>query len=396
VESAIRPDGDACRRVALRDVFGYGPRSAAMAGRGRVVGRLRGRVTRNPALISRIHLKTLVVGYQGAVFDLHANGPGLRAASPTTPPRASSSASVCRCLWAASSRIASASPSTSTRRPPYREREDPLSRGPPVSGLPDRTQSLAIRAGLGLDSATASASAAGLPRWRSSKGASSSRPIRPGTSGRTSRTSSSPCMRRRRASRTTFRSARATLSASASATGASSRRASRSRSTRRSSRPEHPRAQHRGRRAVRPAEVAFEAAYDTKPMTVSVGATYKNWSRYPARSNPRSRAKPPCRCAGRWSRRWCPFTTRIVPRAGVERTLPLGDQARIHLRAGYAFEPTPSPDSTPSSQAYDTRRHGSHQRPDALLRRPRATSSRSGVASRFRRSRSTRSVRSTC
>jgi long-chain fatty acid transport protein len=88
-----------------------------------------------------------------------------------------------------------------------------------------------------------------------------------------------------------------------------------------------------------------------------VGATYKNWSHYPGPLEPTiacTAAMPMC---GALVPPMVPFHDTIVPRGGVERTLPLGEHARIHLRAGYAFEPTPSPDSTPSSQAYDTRRH---------------------------------------
>lgn len=57
-----------------QDVFGYGPRSAAMAGAGASIGQGFEAVRSNPALLSLSRERTLTGGWMGAFFDLDANG----------------------------------------------------------------------------------------------------------------------------------------------------------------------------------------------------------------------------------------------------------------------------------------------------------------------------------
>jgi hypothetical protein len=58
-----------------QDVFGYGPRSGAMAGAGASLGLGFEAVRSNPALLSLSHERSLTAGWFGAFFDLSANGP---------------------------------------------------------------------------------------------------------------------------------------------------------------------------------------------------------------------------------------------------------------------------------------------------------------------------------
>ncbi|MEO8877610.1 MAG: hypothetical protein ABI461_18595, partial [Polyangiaceae bacterium] len=47
------------------------------------------------------------------------------------------------------------------------------------------------------------------------------------------------------------------------------------------------------------------------------------------------------------------YSDTLVPRVGVDRTIPLTRSAVAHLRAGYMFEPTPLPSTIPASQAWN-------------------------------------------
>jgi hypothetical protein len=58
-----------------QDVFGYGPRSTAMAGAGASIGWGFETVRSNPALLSLSHEISLTSGWFGAFFDLNAAGP---------------------------------------------------------------------------------------------------------------------------------------------------------------------------------------------------------------------------------------------------------------------------------------------------------------------------------
>jgi long-chain fatty acid transport protein len=341
------------------DVFGYGPRSAAMAGVGVASSDDYEAAYTNPALISRIHLKTLMVGYQGAAFDLHANGPGLPgglAYDPATGILIGIGLPV-PLGGVLADRVALAidfyTPTAIIVRGRILYPETPQ-----YLLLPDRTQSLAIRAGLGLDLgygvrvgggfaalaqlegsvvvATDSTGHVGsnvqdqlIAVYAPQVGVAYDLPFAKGHPFRVG-----VAYRGELAAR---------FSVEIDATKLSSLNI--------------PVLNIAGLAQYDPAEVSFEAAYDTKPLTVSLGATYKNWSRYPGPLEPTLSCPAAMPTCGALVPPTMTYSDTIVPRAGIERTLPLSEHTRIHLRAGYAFEPTPSPSSTPSSQAYDTRRH---------------------------------------
>ncbi|HVY48364.1 MAG TPA: hypothetical protein VHB21_20895 [Minicystis sp.] len=56
------------------DVFGFGARSSAMGATGAALGEGYEAVYANPALLSLTRERELTLGFQGAIFDLHANG----------------------------------------------------------------------------------------------------------------------------------------------------------------------------------------------------------------------------------------------------------------------------------------------------------------------------------
>ncbi|MEZ4293831.1 MAG: hypothetical protein R3B70_02560 [Polyangiaceae bacterium] len=64
----------AAASASPQDVFGFGPRSTAMAGAGASIGWGFETVRSNPALLSLSRERTLSVGWFGAFFDLDANG----------------------------------------------------------------------------------------------------------------------------------------------------------------------------------------------------------------------------------------------------------------------------------------------------------------------------------
>jgi long-chain fatty acid transport protein len=341
------------------DIFGYGPRSAAMAGVGPASSNDYEAAYTNPALISRIHLKTLMVGYQGAVFDLSATGPGLPggiAYDPSTGMLIGIGLPV-PFGGVLADRVALAidfySPTAIIVRGRILYPETPQ-----YLLLPDRTQSLAIRAGMGLDLgygirvgggfaalaqiegsvvvATDSTGHVGsnvqdqlIAVYAPAVGAAydlpfgKDHPFRIGVSYRGQ--------------------LEARFSVEIDATKLSSLNI--------------PVLNIAGIAQYDPAEVAFEAAYDTKAFTVALGATYKDWSAYPGPLEPTITCKASMPMCGALVPPVVPFSNTIVPRLGVERTLPLSEHTRIHLRAGYAFEPSPSPSATPSSQAYSTTLH---------------------------------------
>lgn len=58
-----------------QDVFGFGPRSVAMAGAGASIGWGFDAVRSNPSLLALDHERSLSAGWLGAFFDVNANGP---------------------------------------------------------------------------------------------------------------------------------------------------------------------------------------------------------------------------------------------------------------------------------------------------------------------------------
>lgn len=101
-----------------------------------------------------------------------------------------------------------------------------------------------------------------------------------------------------------------------------------------------------------PEQVAFEVARIEARRTLALGFTWKNWSAYPGPIEPTLTCpedNPSC--------------TALVPpklgmgngwalRAGAEQKLSIDDRANVALRGGASFEASPLPSTLPSSQAF--------------------------------------------
>jgi long-chain fatty acid transport protein len=348
-------------QASPEDIFGFGPRSGAMAGVGTASSDDYEAAYTNPALISRLRMKTLVVGYQGAAFDLHANGPGLPGAMQYDPATGILIGIGLPIPFGGALRdrlglaIDFYTPTAILVRGRILYPETPQ-----YLLLPDRTQSLAIRAGIGADLgygvrvgggfaalaqiegsvvvATDSSGHVGsnvqdqlVAVYAPTFGATYDLPIR--IAGE----------RPLRLGLVFRGELEARFSVEIDATKLSSLNI--------------PVLNIAGIAQYDPAEVAFEAAYDTKALLVAVGATYKKWSDYPGPLEPTISCTAMMPMCGALVPPIVPFHDTVVPRLGVERTLPLSERTKIRLRAGYAFEPTPSPSSTPSSQSYNPNAH---------------------------------------
>ena len=93
-----------------------------------------------------------------------------------------------------------------------------------------------------------------------------------------------------------------------------------------------------------PLQAGLEVAWENSKWKLAIGATWKHWSDYPGPLEPTlpelDVPKPD-------------FSDTVVPRVGVERSFPLSHDAKLHVRGGYFFEPSPVGSHLPSSQAYD-------------------------------------------
>jgi len=339
------------------DIFGYGPRSTAMAGTGAASSDDYEAAYTNPALLSRLRLKTLVIGYQDATFNLHANGAGLPGSVGYDPATGILIGIGLPVPFGGILKdrvglgIDFYTPTSLLVRGniPYPET-------PQFVVLPDRAQTLAIRAALGVDlgygvrigggfgalaeldgSVIVSSTASGgvgsnvqdqlVAVYAPTFGGTYDLPILKGHPIRVG---------------VTYRGQlEARFAVDIDATKLSTLNI--------------PVLNISGIAQFDPAEVAFEAAYDTKPFTVAIGATYKRWSAYPGPLEPTTTCPPALLNCSALAAPAVAFHDTIVPRIGVERTVPLSQRTLLHLRAGYAFEPTPSPSQTPSSQAVDAK-----------------------------------------
>jgi long-chain fatty acid transport protein len=337
------------------DIFGYGPRSVAMAGTGTASSDDYEAAYTNPALISRLRARTLVIGYQEASFNLSASGTGLPGPVGYDPAtgiligvglpipfggRLKDRVGVAIDFYTPTSLLVRGNI-------PYPET-------PQFVVLPDRTQSLTIRAGLGLDLgygirvgggfgalaeldgsvvvATNSTGSVGstvqdqlVAVYAPTVGATFDLPFGAGHPFRLG---------------VAYRGQlEARFSVDIDATKLSSLNI--------------PVLNISGIAQFDPEEVAFEAAYDTKAFTVALGATYKKWSAYPGPLEATTTCPAAMPMCGAVQPPTLAFHDTVVPRIGVERTLALPRRTKLHLRAGYAFEPTPSPSETSASQAVD-------------------------------------------
>jgi long-chain fatty acid transport protein len=113
-----------------------------------------------------------------------------------------------------------------------------------------------------------------------------------------------------------------------------------------------------------PWQIALEFARVKGPWKAAIGATYKHWSAFPGMADATVRCPTVDPTTG------LPFTDScaalkppppnyhdtVVPRAGVERSIEASPSVGMRLRAGFFFEPSPAPAQTKESNIYDEAR----------------------------------------
>jgi long-chain fatty acid transport protein len=338
------------------DLFGFGGRSPAMAGMGAAMADDYEAAYANPALLSRIRSMKLSLGLQGASFDLHAAEAGF-------PSKVSYEAEKGVVIGAdlpvpfagrLKDRVALGfaffTPSEVLVRGRLLYAETPQF---PI--LPDRAQSLAVRAGLGIDLGYGLRIGAGFAALAELSGGVQVATNATGKVG--SRVEDQllatysptlgaswdlPLDRARFGHLrlgVTFRGAlEARFAVEIDATKLSSLRI--------------PVFNIAGVAQYDPAQLEVELADEVGPWTFAVGATYKKWSDYPGLVEPTIVCPPDNPGCGIQPPKLA-FSDTIVPRVSVARALPLSEKANLELRGGAFYEPTPTPSAPPQSQSFD-------------------------------------------
>ena len=106
-----------------------------------------------------------------------------------------------------------------------------------------------------------------------------------------------------------------------------------------------------------PMQLQAEVSSVQGPWTLAIGATYKRWSAFEGWSRPTVRCpgdQPDC---GALDVADVNFDDTLVPRFAVVHELPLAASAVGKLRGGYFFEPSPAPEQTGASNYWDNHRH---------------------------------------
>lgn len=113
-----------------------------------------------------------------------------------------------------------------------------------------------------------------------------------------------------------------------------------------------------------PWQIALELARVKGPWKAALGATYKHWSAFPGMADATVRCPTVDPMTGMAFMDSCSarkppapgYHDTVVPRAGVERSFEPGASVAMRLRAGLFFEPSPAPAQTKESNIYDEAR----------------------------------------
>ncbi len=358
------------------DLFGLGPRSAAMGGSGAAASGDWEAAYTNPALVSLARSNLVAVGLQGAVFDLHADGRGLPGRVSVLPAKGVLvGAAVPVPLGGAlhgrlSLAMALYTPSDTVVRAhvPYPET-------PSFPLLADRAQSLALRFGAGADLGHGVRVGAGFAVLAELLGAidvasaggmvsSSVDDQLVATYSPTVGASWEPPLERTPGGAPAWRIGavwRGPLQARFDVTVDASMLSTLA----------IPPLHIGGVAQADPEELVLEVARERDSWVVAAGLTWKRWSASPGwfepvvlctPGNPCSALSPPAVRLG----------DTLVPRLGAERRFELSRGTMARLRGGFFLEPTPVPSSTPSSQAYDPRTQSLTDVPTRLFDATRA------------------------
>lgn len=344
------------------DLFGFGPRSPSMGGTGAASSEGAEATYTNPALLSRVHRNMVTLGLSGAAFDLHADGAGLPGRVSALPAKGFvvgvevpvPFGGILRDRIAAGFAFYTPTDALVRGRILYPET-------PQYPLLPDRSQSLAVRIGLGADLGygiragvgfAALANLVGSIDVASTAGSVTSRvddkliatyaptfglawdlPFDRGPGGEP----------RWRVGATYRGSIGATFGVNVDASKLSTLNL--------------PVFNIAGIAQYDPPEVAFEVAHERDGWTLAAGATWKHWGAYPGVFEPTILCPPDKDCAALTPPQIA-FSDTIVPRVGAERVISLPRHAAVRIRAGFFYEPTPVPSSLAASPVYDLATQG--------------------------------------
>jgi hypothetical protein len=343
------------------DIYGWGARSAAMGGTGTAWAESSDAAYVNPALLSRVHQNELVIGFTGATFDLHADGPALPGRVSVVPAKGYVIGVAVPIPFGGILKdriavgMAGYTPTDVLSRVSILYPETPA-----YPLLADRSQVLAVRLGAGADIGWGIRVGAGLgvladlqgnitvatvagsvesnvdtqllATYAPTFGASWDLPWDRGPGDKT-----------RWRVGATWRGA---LVAPFSVTVDASKLSSLS----------LPLFNIAGTPQYDPAEAVLEVARESDGWTLAAGFTWKQWSQYPGLFEP-TIVCPAGQTCNLLSPPSIPFSDTFVPRVGAEKSIDLPRHASLKLRGGFLYEPTPLPSSLPSSLAYSTTAH---------------------------------------
>jgi hypothetical protein len=292
----------------------------------------------NPALLSLVHENKLTLGFAGASFDLHADGPQLPGRVSTRPAKGYVVGVAVPIPFGGFLRDRIATGFA------FYTPTDALVRGsilypetPEFPLLPDRAQSIAVRIGAGADigygirvgaGVAALANLVGSIDVLSAGGAVGSKVDDQGPDGRP----------RWRVGASYRGSIGATFAVNVDASKLSTLNL--------------PVFNIAGVAQYDPDEFAFEVAHMRDGWTLAAGVTWKHWAAYPGVFEPTILCPSGQDCAA-LTPPPIAFSNTLVPRLGAEKHWALVHRAAIRARAGFFYEPTPVPGSLVSSQAYD-------------------------------------------
>ena len=336
------------------DIFGYGARSSAMAGTGAALADDYEAAYTGPALLSRIRAPRLSLGLQGAVFNLHARGEGLPDRVSVIPAKGVIIGVDLPLPFggALQDRVSGALA--------FYTPTDVIVRGrilypetPQFPLLPDRAQSLAIRLGLGANLGYGFRVGAGFAALAEIVG---SVLVATDATGRVgSRVEDQLVATYAPIASASYEHAAGpgTLRVGATVRGALDARFAVSIDATKLSSLNIPVFNISGLAQYDPLEIAAEVAWENASWHLAAGFTVKHWSAYPGAIEPTILCPTDTPDCGALQPTHLAFHDTVVPRAAVERTLPLSKDASLSLRGGYFFEPTPAPAQLPTSFAYD-------------------------------------------
>ncbi len=339
-----------------QEVIGFGFRSIGMGTTGAAVGQGVDTVYANPALLSLSHEMALQLGITGAVFNLHADGPGMPGPLSYSPMRANTIGGLLPLPFrgALADRV--------TIGLGFQTPFDVVVRGrilypeTPQFLMADRVQSVAVQAAMGMDLGYGIRIGGGFAALAALTGSvvvATNEAGRIGTVVKdTLVVSFAPIFG---ASYDLTDEVRLGVVVRGELVG----RFNVVIEARDLGQLDIPPLNISGVAQYDPWQVGVEAAYVKAPWNVGLGFVFKHWSVYPGPIEATVRCEdtpdPDTECDP-----WLPPTPNyhdtIAPRVGVERDFEVAEGALIKLRVGYAFEPTPAPPQRSLTNYFDNTR----------------------------------------